>query len=150
MKLKKKTKLEARKGFKVLDQSFAAQLNANLANDTEWRKKCHPHVGQVEVMGGSRASKDDLFDPLVYDDKDFYTSILKDILQQGSAQDIEKSSLSKRQAQKTKERDVERRASKGRKIRYVTIEKLQNFMAPTVEPGMGDETVDQLMASLFQ
>jgi len=76
----------------------------------------------------------------------------------------------RRAAKKKIRADVERRASKGRKIRYVPIEKLQNFMAPRPRgstssfalggPGLSaeeqrpaflqfDGAVDALMRSLF-
>merc|ERR1719487_3074973 len=50
--------------------------------------------------------------------------------------------------------EVERRASKGRKIRYVPIEKLQNFMASRPRPtNIGFEhntgAMDALIRSLF-
>lgn len=145
--VKEKTKLEARKGFKVLEQSLSKQLNAALASDTAWMKKCHPQAGVHEVIGGSTTSKDALYDPAIYDDHDFYSSMLKDIIQRGAPAG-EKGTMNKKPA---KARDVERRASKGRKIRYVAIEKLQNFMAPAVRQHTIDpHTADQLMGCLFQ
>jgi len=148
--VKERTKLEARKGFKVLDQSFAAQLNTTMRDD-EWRRKCHPSVGSTEVMGGPLASEDAPYDPLIYSDRDFYTMMLKDIVQQhGDASAKEAATLSKRQARKLKERNVERRASKGRKIRYKVHDKLQNFMAPSRMQRLDPLTTDQYMKSLFQ
>ncbi|CAK8994656.1 Hypothetical protein SCF082_LOCUS4024, partial [Durusdinium trenchii] len=50
--------------------------------------------------------------------------------------------LQGRRAQKRKaQQEVERRASKGRKIRYRPIEKLQNFMAarPRQRPGTDED-----------
>ncbi len=48
---------------------------------------------------------------------------------------------------KKKRKQVDRRASKGRKLRYHVQEKLVNFMAPVEHAGHGIAT--QLFSSLF-
>ena len=58
-----------------------------------------------------------------------------------------------RRKEALKRKDVERRASKGRKTRYVPIPKLQNFMAPRVPEEAGEvdeELVDNLLRTLFR
>jgi len=134
--IKEKTKLEARKGFKVLEQSLSQQVNATLASD-EWRRRCHPALSTEETADGSKEG----YDPTIYDDRDFYTSLLKDIVQG-------KDAVVMRQTQKRK--CVERRASKGRKIRFVPITKLQNFMAPHTLHGERETHMDQIIGSLFR
>ncbi|PFH34223.1 hypothetical protein BESB_073750 [Besnoitia besnoiti] len=98
-----------------------------------------------------------------YDDGDFYVELLKQVVKQGGALDSsdtldkEKSLLKLRNKLNRNRTDVDRRASKGRKIRYQPIEKLQNLVAaipwqPNVDalPGAGDETmVNRLMRQLF-
>jgi protein AATF/BFR2 len=51
-----------------------------------------------------------------------------------------------------KKNNVDRKASKGRKIRYTVHDKLQNFMfpIPTVNPSSVTIDSDRLFASLFQ
>ncbi|PHJ23998.1 apoptosis antagonizing transcription factor [Cystoisospora suis] len=98
-----------------------------------------------------------------YDDGDFYLELLKQVVKQGGALDSgdalekEKSLLKIRNKLNRTRTDVDRRASKGRKIRYQPIEKLQNLVAaipwqPNLDvlPGAGDPTiVDKLMSQLF-
>merc|ERR1711865_672796 len=97
-------------------------------------------------------------------DRDFYVQLLREVLQSGNQAGTEESrelkmELQGRRASKKRNRaEVERRASKGRKIRYVPIEKLQNFVASRprsdrsaddVDPLMGEHAVDALLRSLF-
>ena len=46
-------------------------------------------------------------------------------------------------------RVVDTKASKGRKLRYTTHEKLLNYMAPREVGNWGDRQVDELFSSLF-
>lgn len=157
---KEKTRLDARRSFKVLDQSLATQMQAVADVDqTKVRRRCMPPPGKHKIFGavppgststaaGSDAQateegvdgmQENSAEMDVYDDHEFYVHLLREVLAGGSNSDgpsIGKdrdvqAELQGRRALKKKARaDVERRASKGRKIRYVPIEKLQNFMAP--------------------
>ena len=46
-------------------------------------------------------------------------------------------------------KDVDTKASKGRKMRYNVHEKLQNFMAPEDRTTWGERQADELFGSLF-
>jgi len=99
-----------------------------------------------------------VYDTEVYDDRQFYNLLLKSFIQSASAaggadggqaagmrpDDLE--ALRKYRRSKT---SVDRRASKGRKIRYVVHAKLQNFMFPVEQPEAPLD-VDRLYQSLFQ
>merc|ERR1711920_1183963 len=117
------------------------------------------------VDGTSNAAVDDSIERHIYDDHEFYVQLLREVLGNSSkdesvaeqAKEMQ-SELQGRRANKKKARtDVERRASKGRKVRYVPIEKLQNFMAPG--PRAPDQSgsansietssVDALLQALF-
>ncbi|KEP63472.1 UNVERIFIED_CONTAM: hypothetical protein HHA_312618 [Hammondia hammondi] len=125
-------------------------------------------LGEDEEQGeekadGDEASFTDLLKHDFYDDGDFYVELLKHVIQQGGALDSsdsldrEKNLLKLRNKLNRGRKDVDRRASKGRKIRYQPIEKLQNLMTATpwqpnldALPGAGDEAmVDRLMRQLF-
>jgi protein AATF/BFR2 len=90
----------------------------------------------------------------VYDDRSFYSLLLKSFIQSAESSSASASSmrpddlaaLRKYRRGKTK---VDRKASKGRKIRYVTHAKLQNFMFPIAQPSPPMD-VDRLFQSLFQ
>jgi hypothetical protein len=59
--------------------------------------------------------------------------------------------LTLRKLRKKRKKNVDRRASKGRKIKYIIHEKLVNFMAPQPNryPLAYTETANQLFSSLF-
>ncbi|KAJ4298951.1 rRNA-processing protein bfr2 [Kalmusia sp. IMI 367209] len=95
-------------------------------------------------------------DANIYDDADFYGLLLKELLEQRSA-DISNNGTAEFVVQapwqvareaKTK-KIVDTKASKGRKLRYTVHEKLQNFMAPEERGLWGERQRDELFSSLF-
>ena len=93
----------------------------------------------------------------IYDDADFYGLLLQSLLEQRSADSIAASSsislslptgFQMRREAKTK-KNVDTKASKGRKMRYTVHEKLQNFMAPEDRGVWGERAADELFGSLF-
>lgn len=99
-----------------------------------------------------QASRRVVEDKKIYDDADFYGLLLKELLEQKSHDSIVASSIDigsqMRRDNKTK-RNVDTKASKGRKIRYTVQEKIQNFMAPEDRSSWGDRQTDELFGSLF-
>jgi len=98
------------------------------------------------------APKDELLDEEIFDDSDFYQELLKELIEMEVSDDPHQGLALTRAWLKSKQRpkqhkDVDRRASKGRKIRYVVHEKLVNFMTPSEEPY--PHFVDDLFANLF-
>ncbi|KAF2785556.1 TRAUB-domain-containing protein [Melanomma pulvis-pyrius CBS 109.77] len=92
----------------------------------------------------------------IYDDADLYGLLLKELLEQRSA-DLNTSGTSEfvvqqpwQVAREAKTRKiVDTKASKGRKLRYTVHEKLQNFMAPEERGEWGERQRDELFGSLF-
>ena len=93
------------------------------------------------------------YDLEVYDDRPFYSMLLKTFITSGSGGDgsssmraADLSALKKYKRNKVK---VDRKASKGRKLRYIAHKKLENFMFPQhlAEPSINSE---RLFNSLFQ
>ncbi|KAH0339842.1 TRAUB-domain-containing protein, partial [Aureobasidium melanogenum] len=93
----------------------------------------------------------------IYDDADFYGLLLQSLLEQRSADSIAASASSTisinsgfqmRREAKTK-KNVDTKASKGRKMRYTVQEKLQNFMAPEDRCTWAERAADELFGSLF-
>lgn len=90
----------------------------------------------------------------IYDDADFYGLLLQSLLEQRSADSVAASagavdvSFQMRREAKTK-KNVDTKASKGRKLRYTVHEKLQNFMAPEDRSLWGERQTDELFGSLF-
>lgn len=106
------------------------------------------------------------YDMEVYDDRSFYSMLLKTFITSSTAassasqgagtsgtlfgSSLRGDDLEALRKYKRKKLDVERKASKGRKIRYTVHTKLQNFMfpVPLIPPSHLD--VERLHASLFQ
>lgn len=92
----------------------------------------------------------------IYDDADFYGLLLQTLLEQRNADSVAASasasnidvSFQMRREAKTK-KNVDTKASKGRKLRYTVHEKLQNFMAPEDRGAWGERQADELFGSLF-
>jgi len=90
------------------------------------------------------------YDEEVYDDRGFYSLLLRAFIAAGSrGSGLKADDLAQLRKYRRNQQEVDRRASKGRKTRYVVHKKLQNFMFPHEAP---DPTldVDRLLLSLFQ
>ncbi|TDZ25165.1 Protein BFR2 [Colletotrichum orbiculare MAFF 240422] len=91
----------------------------------------------------------------IYDDADFYQLLLKELVEQrtnvngstGAAAQPTVRWAAMKEA-KTK-KHVDRRASKGRKMRFNVHEKLQNLMAPEDRRSWEQDAVDRLFGTLF-
>jgi protein AATF/BFR2 len=137
--------------FKVVDQTFWDQVQSTLNHD----RFLHA-TSQMQLNVKVTPEKRSLFG---FDDSKTYQHLLQDFIstrmerQQGSSGIVDAAAERLRRSMKKKSRgdmttDIDRRASKGRKIRYVTHEKLVNFTYPTSRPvAMIDE--DILFKSLF-
>lgn len=103
---------------------------------------------------GKKSKRSQWRDGEVFDDGAFYSLLLKSFLQSASANSqLGGEDLATLRQLKRRKNSVDRKASKGRKIRYVVHSKLENFMFPTP---LGNETAslsfdsDRLFRSLFQ
>lgn len=103
---------------------------------------------------GKKSKRSQWRDAEVFDDGAFYSLLLKSFLQSASANSqLGGEDLATLRQLKRRKNSVDRKASKGRKIRYVVHSKLENFMFPTP---LGNETAslsfdsDRLFRSLFQ
>lgn len=122
---------------------------------------------QVATEIGERSSKrsrtSDQQEPL-YDDGAFYQSLLRDLVEQRMSSADSMTSgfdnlhqlpsrlpihpITGMRNDKVK-RDIDTRASKGRKMKYTVHEKLQNFMAPDDRGSWSTRARDELFASLL-
>jgi len=172
------TTLKGKGSLKAMDQSIGSQMKHAMEGLGRLVQKCTPTIESVRAFGhfemrpppvsgglGDVGSFVRLNDE-VFDDKEFYVQLLKDMVLSSSTSEGQDSFLqsemllvgnkrARRTESNQKRRTVERRASKGRKIRYVPIPKLVNFMTP-VPPSMvslsrfGDSAlVDKMIKSIF-
>ena len=90
----------------------------------------------------------------IYDDADFYQLLLKELVEQrttdssapGSAVPTVRWAAIKEA--KTR-KQVDRKASKGRKLRFTVHEKIQNFMAPEDRRSWEQDAIDRFFGTLF-
>lgn len=128
-------------------------LNEHLTAPERLLKRVHTPRSCAPVQLAARV----LEDPKIYDDADFYGLLLKELLEAKSASsegltaatnlDLNNMNTMRREA-KTK-KNVDTKASKGRKLKYAVHEKLQNFMAPEDRCKWGERQTDELFGSLF-
>lgn len=90
----------------------------------------------------------------IYDDADFYQVLLKELVDQRTVESSSSTSavpsVMLTAAKETKLRkNVDRKASKGRKMRFTVHEKLQNFMASEDRRVWEQEAIDRFFGTLF-
>lgn len=142
-----KTRLNA-SAQQTLTEVLDSQLtSSHLVARTQTPRSCAPL--QSSVKGA-------LPDEAIYDDADFYGLLLKELLEQrsadlnanGAAEFVVQAPWQVARDAKTK-KVVDTKASKGRRLRYTVQEKLQNFMAPEERGEWGERQRDDLFSSLF-
>jgi protein AATF/BFR2 len=134
----------------TLTEVLDTQLqSSHLVTRTQTPRSCAPIQSNVSNKGSQP-------DPAIYDDADFYGLMLKELLEQrsadnangGAAEFVVQAPWQVAREAKTK-KIVDTKASKGRRLRYTVQEKLQNFMAPEERGEWGERQRDELFSSLF-
>jgi protein AATF/BFR2 len=123
-------------------------IQETLSNRDRLLKRAHTPRSCAPLQLSANISTD----PRIYDDADFYGLLLKELLEQKSADSVAAANIdldfsAKREA-KTK-KNVDTKASKGRKLKYTVHEKLQNFMAPEDRGNWSQRQADELFGGLF-
>ena len=153
---------QAKKAFKVVDQSLWRRAAATLLDEDRALRKAHPRrcdlaaqpIGSNDgaaaaAAGGADAQK---LATEVFDDREFYQQLLKAFVAAKSPANADAQAAAAAAAaggggRRVRRRVADCRASKGRKIKYDPIPKLANFMFPV---GVAcDVDVDELLSSLF-
>lgn len=136
--------------------SIVDVIQQQLSDSTRLLQRAHAPRSCAPLQASQRIPLDDK----IYDDADFYGLLLKELLEQKSADSVAASAAidvgyQMRRENRTK-KHVDTKASKGRKLRYTVHEKLQNFMAPEENPRAGgggsvwgQRQADELFSSLF-
>ncbi|GMF34152.1 unnamed protein product [Phytophthora fragariaefolia] len=132
------------KKFKAVNQDILAQVESVLVDPQRVKRKAHAplDVPEAETTEGSA----DLLDELMYDDSDFYQQLLKEFIESGGGGAGQDAMV--RRTHRKKKKIVNRKASKGRQLRYTVHPKLENFMFPDPYP-KPEMDVDELFRSLF-
>jgi protein AATF/BFR2 len=132
----------------VLSDQLSGTSLDRLVKRTHLPRSCAPLQVKAKLVDS----------PAIFDDADFYTLLLKELVDQRMVDASSNPSLdangrpvaqwaAAREA-KTK-RVVDTRASKGRKMSFKVHEKLMNFMAPEDRTGWEAEAVDRFFGTLL-
>lgn len=163
-------------GLKAVNQSPEEQIERGLTGDAYERLRKRTRVWRgtekEERIGTSRtsqaaeedseedaaAAKDGMAkeEADVFDDSDFYSALLRELIDSKgglSMTEAEGASASAAWAQAAKRaakkhRAVDRKASKGRRLRYDVHEKVENFMPPIPTETWSVEQIDRLVRQL--
>jgi len=147
-KWKNSTRLSKTTDLKTLESSLSEQLEFAFG-DPEQKiiKRSRPPAGKFAVLGQKNLVEN------IFDDTAFYSSLLKEAIASGAAS-RPGTAFNIRSVNKKKDQSlVDRRASKGRRVRYTPIEKLVGFAAPqppSKTPITDLDFIRLLMTSLFQ
>jgi protein AATF/BFR2 len=103
-----------------------------------------------DAFSRNKRKKNSQYDHEVYDDRAFYSLLLKAFITSGNqGGGLRADDLAQLRKYRRKQQEVDRRASKGRKARYTVHKKLQNFMFPHEAP-QSSLDIERLLQSLFQ
>jgi protein AATF/BFR2 len=153
--------LTAKSQFRVLDSSFWQQVQATVEYEQMARNSSS---NRKDDDGNTSDGDDGRLLPASFDDSKVYQQLLKDyiaISSAGAGTMTTAGAASKRLLAKAnkkasssssaalKQKEVDRRASKGRKIRYTPIPKLVNFTFPLSRPNVSSLNQDEWFQSLF-
>lgn len=133
-----------------IDQALAGDGMDRLVERTRvWRGGDGAERLGVETEtldGDSRAVQ---ADSEVFDDSDFYSQLLRDLIESAELVDADASArASDALKNRKRKRAVDVRASKGRRIRYEVMDKVQNFMPPVPRTRWADDQIDRFFTSL--
>ncbi|OAA70566.1 protein BFR2 [Cordyceps fumosorosea ARSEF 2679] len=133
---------------KTLVGSLRDQLNDpehRLAKRTRVPRSCAPAQHAKKVFE----------DETIFDDADFYQLLLKELVEQRTVDSSANQTSAVPSVVVTASREnrtrkvVDRKASKGRKMRFTVHEKLQNFMAPEDRRQWEQNAIDRFFGTLF-
>ncbi|PBP25714.1 protein BFR2 [Diplocarpon rosae] len=131
-------------------QFITSMLQDHLANSDHLIQKTKIPRACAPIQRDEKLTED----PDIYDDGNFYQMLLKELVDQRRAESLTAPAAGKAlQWTAVKEvktrKNVDTKASKGRKMRFTVLEKLQNFMAPEDRTTWRPEAVDSFFGNLL-
>jgi protein AATF/BFR2 len=142
--------LSTRKLVNAESQTLVSMLDEQLLSSERLVKRARTPRSCAPAQAAKKVEED----PEIYDDADFYQLLLKELVDQRSTdtgvpgESVATVRWAALKETKTR-KQVDRRASKGRKLRYTVHEKLQNFMAPEDRRSWEEHAIDRLFGTLF-
>ncbi|ODQ66555.1 TRAUB-domain-containing protein [Nadsonia fulvescens var. elongata DSM 6958] len=161
--------------FKSINQTADIQVNSILADMDRLVKRTCINRGEYKILGEEEEKTTEVTDqkknytkrdqkadntstenPYIFDDTDFYRTLLKDLIDRRMIDSAANSAANPNalkwsvSAKSKSKKQVDTKASKGRKLRYHVQEKVQNFAAPKTNVfSWGDEQIDELFSGLL-
>lgn len=143
-----KGKQQLKSAVQLVDDTL--QDSQGLIARTRLRRAPGTRIKPAVTEDGESDTQREDEDIEIFDDTDFYQKMLRDIIDARGGGDGKDADWLAIQKQKKAKKEVDTKASKGRKIRYHVHEKIQNFMMPI--PNVGgwhEEQIDELFSSLL-
>lgn len=138
----------------TVTQSITSVLQDQFANSEHLIKKTKIPRSCAPIQRDAKITED----PDIYDDGNFYQLLLKELVDQRRVESLNAPAAGADSGNalqwtavkeaKTK-KNVDTKASKGRKMRYTVHEKLQNFMAPEDRGAWEPEAIDRFFGTLL-
>uniref|UniRef100_A0A1Q3F3V3 Putative apoptosis antagonizing transcription factor/protein transport protein n=1 Tax=Culex tarsalis TaxID=7177 RepID=A0A1Q3F3V3_CULTA len=119
-----------------------------------FEKPSNASTAPTVLKDGTSAEPESVYDGEIFDDSDFYHALLRELIEYKSntAENPQQIGAKLAELQKLRskmKKQVDTRASKGRKIRYVVHKKLVNFTAPEPSHAWTEDAKNELFMSLF-
>jgi protein AATF/BFR2 len=159
------------KKFKAFDQNILSQIESSMSDKSGLIKRTQLQRSDYKVLGKVNVEVDkeqeeidtgkkpdrhlNTYDAEIFDDQDFYQQQLRELIESRMVDTDDPMAIGMRWAarkqteQKKKKKAVDRKASKGRQLRFNVHEKLQNFMAPIPVGDWHESMVEELYTSLL-
>ncbi|CEF66707.1 Protein AATF [Strongyloides ratti] len=146
--------VKAKQDFSKFSSNINKQIDRIMADKARLLRKSQTKRGDCIRIGDSSDSN---FDVEIFDDTDFYQLLLKDLIDRKTIDTSDPIQMSKQWLEieklrqtKRKKKNVNQKASKGRKCMLVTIPKLVNFFPAQPETvSWSNERRTELFKSLF-
>ncbi|CAG8677041.1 9568_t:CDS:2, partial [Cetraspora pellucida] len=147
------------KKFKAINQGVNDQIahvlcdRERLIKRTQLKRNTDKILGKAKPGTGTYDEHLTNYDLEIFDDTDFYQQLLRELIESRMIDNDDPVALGLRWATlkqtKQKKKNVDTKASKGRRVRYHVHEKLQNFMVPIPSGTWHDDMIDELYSSLL-
>ncbi|KRZ13158.1 NFU1 iron-sulfur cluster scaffold -like protein, mitochondrial, partial [Trichinella zimbabwensis] len=147
--------VSAKKDFSAFESNAIAQIEQILTDRKRLIQRTQLKRLEYDIIGKEERCDDEDRNVNIFDDSDFHEQLLREFIQKRMNDITDPVLLGRHWSKfqklrdKSKKSKVDRKASKGRRIRIQVMSKLVNFMAPVDRSKMTNETRDELFASLF-
>jgi protein AATF/BFR2 len=146
--------------FKTINQSAEQQVESNLVDMDRLVKRTRLNRRNIKPIGLSEEEHGDGEDIVkvdrslqedenVFDDEDFYRVLLNDLVDKKISDSNPVNGLTIKLTKTKVKKNVDTKASKGRKLKFTVQEQIQNWEAPNGNFKWSDEQIDEFFAGLF-